>query len=256
MGIRHNRVCDYSENSPFNHRDEIEDLRSRVQELEQRLTPITLTPAASSISDLLNPDNSVQHSLHHDLSAVASYIDSDTSSTCNIPIPSSHVPAPEDISSMLSISNMEEIKYRYFNSVHTWMPIVSKIRLERITQCEPRLLKAEVLLLIMCMKLVCTYDQNQGSSNLYNVTKKLSQQLELNGLITVRTVQASLLLCIYETGHGIFPAAFLNISSCARQGVALGLHNKLAPQLAGNPRSWVDWEERQRVWWMTVILDR
>ncbi|KAJ5522778.1 hypothetical protein N7513_013351 [Penicillium frequentans] len=254
--IRHNRDCDYSENSQFNHRDELEDLRSRVLELEQRLTPVTLTPAASSISDLLNPDNSAHHSLYHDLSAVASFIDSDTSSTCNIPSPSNNIPAPEEISSLLSISDMEEIKYRYFNSVHTWMPIVSKIRLERITQCEPRLLKADALLLIMCMKLVCTYDQRQGSSNLYNLTKKLSQEVELNGLVTVRTVQAGLLLCVYEAGHGIFPAAFLNISCCARQGVVLGLHNRLAPQLAGNPRSWVDWEERQRVWWMVVILDR
>ncbi|KAJ5651396.1 uncharacterized protein N7484_005119 [Penicillium longicatenatum] len=231
---RHNRVCDYSDNSQINYRDELEDLRSRVQELEQRLTPVTLTPAASSINDLLNPDNSAQHVLYHDLSAVASYIDSDTSATCNIPNPSNHVPAPEDISSVLSLSDMEEIKYRYFDSVHTWMPIVSKIRLDRITN----------------------YDQGQGHSNLYNVTKKLSQELEFNGIITVRAVQAGLLLCVYEVGHGIFPAAFLNISSCARQGVALGLHNKLAPQLAGTPRSWVDWEERQRVWWMVVILDR
>ncbi|KAJ5758547.1 hypothetical protein N7520_005703 [Penicillium odoratum] len=172
-----------------------------------------------------------------------------------MPKTSNHIPASEEMSAFLGNSEMEDIKYRYFNSVHTWMPIVSKIRLERITKCAPGLLKSDTLLLILCMKLICTHDQSEDR-NLYNVAKKLSQELELKGLITVRTVQAALILCVYEVGHAIFPAAFLNISCCARQGVALGLHNKLAPQLAGSPRSWVDWEERQRVWWMVVILDR
>ncbi|KAJ5923880.1 hypothetical protein N7466_008067 [Penicillium verhagenii] len=253
--VRTNRDCDYSDNSQFSQRDELEDLRSRIQELEQRLTPFTLTPAAS-ISDLFNPDNPAQLPLHQNLSAVVSYIDSSTGSTCNIPSPSSHVPAPDDVSTLLGGSDIEDIKFRYFSSVHTWMPIVSKIRLERITKCAPGLLKADTLFLILCMKLVCTYDQSEGSSGLYNVAKRLGQELELKGLITVRTIQAGLLLCVYEVGHAIYPAAFLNISCCARQGVALGLHNKSAPQLAGAPRSWVDWEERQRVWWMIVILDR
>jgi hypothetical protein len=77
----------------------------------------------------------------------------------------------------------------------------------------------------------------------------------LEGTVTLRAVQAGILLFIYELWHGIFPAAFMTISHCARQGVALGLHSKLGPQLAGKPRSWVDWEERQRVWWAIVILD-
>jgi len=138
------------------------------------------------------------------------------------------------------------------------MPIVSKIRLNRLVQRTEGPCKADIALLLLCMKLVqeVTHEQQTEPSELYVIAKQFSSELELKGILTLRMVQAGLLLSVYELGHGIFPAAFTTISYCARQGVALGLHNKSAPQFLGGPRSWVEWEERQRVWWMVVILDR
>jgi hypothetical protein len=95
-----------------------------------------------------------------------------------------------------------------------------------------------------------------GLSELYTVTKQFLDSLQTKGPLTLQIIQASLLLSVYELGHGIFPAAFMTFGHCSRSGIAMGLHNRLAPQLAGKPRSWADWEERQRVWWMVVILDR
>lgn len=150
------------------------------------------------------------------------------------------------------------MKTRYFESVHTWMPTVSKIRLNRLIQRAERPIKADITLLLLCMKLVQEVPggQRAESSELYVTAKRFNSELELKGLLTLRMVQAGLLLSVYELGHGIFPAAFTTISHCARQGVSLGLHNKSATQFLGGPRSWVEWEERQRVWWMVMILDR
>jgi hypothetical protein len=98
--------------------------------------------------------------------------------------------------------------------------------------------------------------QPTGQSELYLIAKQFLHDLHMKGLLTLRMIQAGLLLSVYELGHAIFPAAFITIGHCARSAIAMGLHNRLSPQLAGKPRSWADWEERQRAWWMIVILDR
>ncbi|KAL5337364.1 fungal-specific transcription factor domain-containing protein [Aspergillus crustosus] len=161
---------------------------------------------------------------------------------------------------VLAKSNFDDIKAGYFSSVHAWMPIISKIKLERALHGLNSSLHADAALLLLCMKLVQTSPgpdkQTPHSLALYTIAKRFSKTLELDNVLTLRSIQAGILLTLYELGHGIFPAAYLSIAQCARQGVALGLHNKNAPQFLREPRSWADWEERQRVWWAIVILDR
>jgi hypothetical protein len=69
-------------------------------------------------------------------------------------------------------------------------------------------------------------------------------------------IQAGLLISVYELGHAIMPAAYISIGSCAREGIALGIHERNAPQMLRQPVNWPAWEERQRVWWLIIILDR
>jgi hypothetical protein len=253
---RFNKTCDYSDVLQPNQEEEIADLRSRLQRLEQWIAS-SPNPPPYAASACETHSNNEQHSSIENLSVLASYLDSEVWSSCNIPNYSTPVYAPPEILSLVgSFVDIENLKLHYFSSIHTWMPIVSKLRLNRLTQSINGPLKADTALLLLCMKLSYSYGQSARTSTFYTTIKEFSKGLELKGVITLRTVQAGLLLCVYEIGHGIFPAAFLNISCCARQGIALGLHNKSAPQLAGPPRSWVDWEERQRVWWMIVILDR
>lgn len=225
-------------------------MRNRVQELEQRLLP-SFNPTKVTRNSYRQP------SPHEDISILASYLDSEVWASCNLPTYSTHIPVQKEYASLLgSLVEVDHVKTRYYLSIHTWMPIVSKLRLNRLTEHARGPLKADVVFLLLCMKLLVTREKRPRSSTLYASARKLSKELELKDIITLRTIQAGVLLSMYEVGHGIYPAAFLTISCCARQGVALGLHNKLAPQRAGNPRSWVDWEERQRIWWMIVILDR
>jgi hypothetical protein len=193
------------------------------------------------------------------LSIQAYYLDSEVWSSLKFSDRPAQILAPDDICAALGDqADIDSMKAGYFQSIHVWLPFVSKIRVNRVTQVPQSCPKADIALLLLCMKLIQEvpdrYDPQ--SLDLYNLAKEFSKRLELEGLLTLSTVQAGVLLLLYELGHGIFPAAFMTISYCARQGVALGLHNKSAPQLYGKPRFWGDWEERQRVWWTILILDR
>ncbi|EMR86747.1 putative fungal specific transcription protein [Botrytis cinerea BcDW1] len=131
------------------------------------------------------------------------------------------------------LDDVDETKRKYFSSTHTWMPIISKMRLNRLTDSAVGKTRVDIALLLLCMKLVpdgVAEDENKPS-DLYLTAKQLCATLERNCLLTLRSLQANLLLAVYEVGHAIYPAAALTVGCCVRQGVALGLHNKDAPQL-------------------------
>lgn len=149
---------------------------------------------------------------------------------------------------------------QYFETVHKWMPIISRVRLTSLADVElnsrPR---ADFALLLLAMKLI---QHVPGSSSdavkdcLYICTKEFAASLDIAGVYTLLKLQAQLLIAVYEMGHGIFPAAYVSIGCCVTQAMALGIHNREAPQILEPPRTWIDWEERQRIWWFIVILER
>ncbi|KAH7024216.1 fungal-specific transcription factor domain protein [Ilyonectria destructans] len=258
--LKTGKICDFSNSPPATHADEISNLRSRVRELEDCVlsssTPAARAPSGPDLSHHQYPSSDVPLVPLH---VQVSYLDSNIWSLCNPPVYINNELATEEILVILgSRSDIDAIKTSYFQSVHTWMPIISKTRLDRLIDQTYYTIKADVALLLLCMKLVQAVPpvQQPGPSDLYVTAKQYINDLQIRGLFTLRIVQAGLLLSVYELGHAIMPAAFTTIGQCARIGIALGLHNKLAPQLTGKPRSWADWEERQRVWWMIVILDR
>lgn len=149
---------------------------------------------------------------------------------------------------------------QYFQTIHKWIPIISQVRLTSLADLElgnrPR---ADFALLLLAMKLI----QNvPGSSSnavkdlLYICAKEFAASLEIAGVYTLLKLQANLLISVYEMGHGIFPAAYVSVGCCVTQAMVLGIHNREAPQILEQPRTWIDWEERQRVWWLVVILER
>lgn len=60
----------------------------------------------------------------------------------------------------------------------------------------------------------------------YCKAKQCLHLVEDQGIISLRVLQATLLLSLYEAGHAVFPAAFLSIGHCARIGHAIGIHNR------------------------------
>lgn len=76
------------------------------------------------------------------------------------------------------------------------------------------------------------------------------------GVYSLYRLQSSVLMTVYEMGHGIFPPAYMSLGHSVTQATALGLHDEEAPQMLEKPRNWVEWEERLRTWWAVRIIDR
>jgi hypothetical protein len=94
----------------------------------------------------------------------------------------------------------------------------------------------------------------------YLAGKKYLSELESAGVFTVPMLQGRVLIALYEFGHGIYPAAYMSIGNCAAQAFALGLGSEREAgevEVEGGRRlTWVEHEERRRVWWAIVILER
>lgn len=147
----------------------------------------------------------------------------------------------------------------YFFSTFTWMATVSKKKLyDDIVRTND--LKAEVALLILSMKLVnerIPTVQGTPRTPLYAMTKEFYSMVESSGVGSVRLLQAGILTTLYEVRHSVYPEAYFSIGHCGRLGQAIGLDDTVGiPQLALEPESWDEMEERRRVWWAVFILDR
>lgn len=161
----------------------------------------------------------------------------------------------KDVSDFVGdVANIKAISDKFFDSVHEWMPIVSKIQFLANLVSSLTHKRAELFFLILAMKLVC----EPGSSSrtpLYQVTKRLQHQIGNSGVLSLRVVQASVLIIIYELGNGIYPSAFLSIASAARYASAVDLDKSiLYREISGI--SWPELEERRRAWWSLLVLDR
>jgi hypothetical protein len=64
-----------------------------------------------------------------------------------------------------------------------------------------------------------------------------------------------LLVALYEVGHAIYPAAFMSVAACVRYAHALGIQPGGMQRLK-LPLTWVEDEERRRIWWSAFLLDR
>lgn len=250
------QVCDYSDHPVTPQENEISDLRAKVQDLERLITNLSnqssvIPTPDETISDLISETGNSS-----DFHTQASFLEPEIAHNCNPGMPAANIAVPENISSILGDRvQVNQISSHYFQSTHTWMPIISKQKLSRIIAGH---LRADTALLLLCMKLLChtPHESNARNAFLYTTAKQFSCSLETAGLSSLRTLQANLLISVYELGHAIYPAAYVSIGLSARQGIALGVHNHSAPQLPRAPVKWTDWEERRRVWWLILILDR
>jgi hypothetical protein len=92
-------------------------------------------------------------------------------------------------------------------------------------------------------------------SSLYEATKHYYHEVEASDRLSLPILQSGILLDLYELGHGIYPAAFLSIGACARFAHTLGITDNRAVG-ARKVLTLVEVEERRRVRWAIVILDR
>ncbi|KAH6888444.1 putative fungal-specific transcription factor [Thelonectria olida] len=176
-------------------------------------------------------------------------------------LPRLHLPISFDLSSLIgNASSVRIIAIKYFLTIHRWLPIVFKRGFFSSLLNPVAQRQTELGLLILCMKLCCTGPSEDGQTDteLYRIAKKLHHAAESTGPLSIPVLQAGILIAVYELGHAVYPAAYLTVGACARYGLALRI-DRLSLELedeAGTPRLWNELEERRRIWWAVLMLDR
>lgn len=195
---------------------------------------------------------------------VAFFLDSTLFRQSQMQVPLPILPVPSSILNLTgTLHDIKLVANEYFDSIHIWLPFISKIRLHQsiLSQASPLSQpRADVAILLLCMKLVIWNPSENGvfdnpRNQRYFAAKRFLLEIETAGVLTVQAAQACILLTLYELGHAIYPAAYLSIGTCARYAMALGFNGKVTPHTVEGSE-WIKQEERRRVWWAVVILDR
>lgn len=185
----------------------------------------------------------------------------------NVDVPKPFARLPNYVTGQLGSSQQhEEIGSHFFDTVHAWLPMVSRKRFyedlrihsENVDAC------ADLAFLLLGMKLITwqppseddvSPEKQTARTATYIETKRFGLEIEATGMFSLRVLQGLLLVALYEVGHAIYPAAFMSIAACVRYAHALGLQPGGLQRLK-LPLSWVEEEERKRVWWAAFLLDR
>ena len=173
-----------------------------------------------------------------------------------LPLPGLTVPLY--VSELLGAADsIRHIATSFFNDIHPWMPIISKSWFYNhlINPLSPP--RADATLLLLSIRLITWAPPVSEGPNtpVYIAAKRFFRELETAGTFSIRFVQAGVLISLYELGHCIYPAAYISIALSARQAVALGFDKDIkGGNVTGYP--WDKVEERKRVWWAILILDR
>ncbi|KAE8345503.1 fungal-specific transcription factor domain-containing protein [Aspergillus arachidicola] len=196
-----------------------------------------------------NTDGLVTLFLDSDISPDRSYLESNR----KVPLP------PDYLRYLRSPAQVRHEVDVYFNSVHTFFPIVSKLRLYQQLSNADRRDDPDLGLLLIAIQLhtrSCS-EVESGDAELYRSAKACYVYIESSNVFSVKVLQALLLIALYEISNAIHPAAYLTVGHCARLGHAMGVHQRSdSPQMLNQVGTWVELEERRRTWWAVIILDR
>jgi hypothetical protein len=168
-------------------------------------------------------------------------------------------PVPGHILQLLGdMNDIRATASEFFDHVHLWMPFISKKRfyeryLRSSFQSQP-----DIVLLLLTLQLITTLPPTaprNPRTRLYHIVKHFHLDVESSSIFSIPVLQAGVLIALYELGHAIYPAAFSSIGACARYAHALGI-NVHGGSNQRRVLTLIEVEERRRVWWAIVILDR
>lgn len=248
------RECNYSTQASSNSQARIEELEELVRRLSQNQAAALPVRYPSPVTSFPSTD---AHS--HRLYVRAIFLDSEISQYVSPPLIAPETAIPKEVSEAIgSRPEVELIITQYFETINTWMPIINRPRLERFMGVASADTRSDLALLLLAMRLIqhVPVHDDADQLHLYILAKRFCLTLELEGVYSLLKLQAHLLIAVYELGHGVLSAAYISVGSCARQGISLGINHNGAPKILPRARTWLDWEERQRVWWLILILDR
>ena len=180
----------------------------------------------------------------------------------SLPSPGHLIP-PEILSLLDSPLSIHSTATIFFTHIHTWMPFISKARFYSHHRPPSSFSsfpsRPDIALLLLALKLITTLPPSRPGSaqtQLYHATKHYFVEVESSSIFSLAVLQAGLLIALYELGHAIYPAAYLSIGAAARYALALGIGAGEKVEGGSRVTTLVEVEERRRVWWAIVILDR
>ncbi|KUJ19234.1 uncharacterized protein LY89DRAFT_612827 [Mollisia scopiformis] len=186
------------------------------------------------------------------------FLDTNIFQKAQINIPKTELATPKYVLNLIGdLSEWRNIASKFFDTVHSFMPIVSRTRFygRLLNPLAPR--RNDVALLVLCMRLAGMLPAGVSMSKTpeYLAAKRFHAELEASGGFSPQILQSGVLIALYEYGHGIYPAAYLTIGACARYGISSGMDGTGASQMPP-PSDWIEAEERKRIWWAVLIMDR
>jgi hypothetical protein len=89
-------------------------------------------------------------------------------------------------------------------------------------------LTVDFVTLLLSIQMLCQPldDDSSGFTELYAKVKQCYSYAESHNAISLRLLQACVLIALYEAAHAIYPAAYLTVGHCARLGHAFGIHDR------------------------------
>lgn len=212
-------------------------------------------PVLDTVS-VASPEDSSQASGLNDSNTLSfRFLDQRLFHMMRLQVPEIHPTIPNHILEQVgSIADIQAISSLYFDTIHCWMPIISKKQYYENLPNRLTRKRAELLLLVLSMKLSCARIKT-ARTRLYQTVKQLHFDLEASGILSVQFLQSSILVAIYEIGHAIYPAAILSVGYCARYSACLGIDTTARPPETMQ-LPWIEVEEICRIWWSIAILDR
>ncbi|KAF2120101.1 fungal-specific transcription factor domain-containing protein [Lophiotrema nucula] len=146
----------------------------------------------------------------------------------------------------------------YFDTIHKQIPIISSHKLRsQVRLIENTETPSEVTALCLCMHLVQqvpTPSAESMTTGLYISVKSLITLIQATECRSLEFIQCMVLVAYYEMGHGVLVATGMTVAACSRLARDIGLHKFQEPTSTMHESQ--NSEERRRVWWALLILDR
>lgn len=264
------RACNYpfepssssrSEESLF-HQREVRHLEAQPGGQSTYGSPIASTSRRASSkmpSSSLNGAEDTERKTH--VSSSVYFLDGAAFNLGGYQLRHPHLPLPEIFEEFCPTHPIIlRIVSSYFATTHLWLPMVSRERVHVDLNIPVEGTSADLGLLYLCMRLVgqrLPPALQNPQTAFYAAVREYHFLVESAGILSLNLLQAGILLAVYEFGHAIFPNAYITIGRCAKIGHAMGIHHGAsASPLLGLPASWIEMEERSRVWWAVFLLDR
>ena len=187
------------------------------------------------------------------------FLDREVFDHSKIQIPQAEVQLSQHV--LEAFEDADAISTSFFSWVHLWMPIIQISKWK--TQLTGPLVRprTDVKILLVAMKLVLwtpgpSPELREPRRQEYFTLKSVFLEAEMVGMLSLELLQALILLAIYEYSHAIYPAAYISVGACVRYGLALGIDKQRQVEIEREKFDLEEQEERRRVWWSVVILDR